>query len=460
MQLLAVLDLRGRPVELAPRRLEVDPDVVRTVRDIVARVRAEGDAALHDLTARLDGADLRARGLFASPEELAAVEGAVGPELAGAIDRLVERVSDLHARQVPREWWGEGPGYRFGEVVRPLRRVGCYVPGGRAAYPSTVVMTVVPARVAGVEEVVVATPPRPDGSLPAAVLYAARRAGATEVLKVGGAQAVAALAYGTESVRPVDKVVGPGNLYVTLAKREVAGDVGVDGLAGPSELVVVADASADPVLVAADLLAQAEHDPLAAATLVTTDRELPGAVARALECELSRAEREEVVRAALGHARAVLVEDEADAARAVDALAPEHLQVVLAHPEPFLERVRNAGAVFLGPASAVPFGDYGVGSNHVLPTMGTARFSSGLRASDFVTVRAVVALSPEGAARLAPEAALLARAEGLPGHARAVELRATPPASPGSAAPLAGPAEDIRGIEGPRWDEGRAEGGS
>ncbi|HXF56947.1 MAG TPA: histidinol dehydrogenase, partial [Actinomycetota bacterium] len=426
---LLVVDLRGRPVELAPRRLEVDPDLVRAVREIVARVRAEGDAALHDLTARFDGADLRARGLFASPEEIEAALGATDPELARAIDRMAERVADLHARQLPREWWAEGPGYRFGEVVRPLRRVGCYVPGGRAAYPSTVVMTVVPARVAGVEEVVVATPPRPDGSLPATVLYAARRAGATEVLKVGGAQAVAALAYGTESVRPVDKVVGPGNLYVTLAKREVAGDVGIDGLAGPSELVVVADSSADPLLVAADLLAQAEHDPLAAATLVTTDPELPGAVARALEAELARADRGDVVRAALRQARAVLVEDEAAAARAVDALAPEHLQVVLARPEPFLGRVRNAGAVFLGPASAVPFGDYGVGSNHVLPTMGSARFSSGLRASDFVTVRAVVALSAEGSGRLAPEVARLARAEGLPGHARAVELRAAAPAA-------------------------------
>jgi histidinol dehydrogenase len=441
-ELLTVLDLRGRPLDLAPRRAELDPEVTRVVRNIVARVRAEGDAALFDLTHRFDGPDLRPRGLFATREEFGEARRAVGPDLARAIDRMVERLRDLHARQLPAEWWAEGPGYRFGEVVRPLRRVGCYVPGGRAAYPSTVAMTVVPARVAGVEEVVVATPPHPDGTLPPAVLYAADRAGASEVLKVGGAQAVAALAYGTESVRPADKVVGPGNVYVTAAKREVAGDVGVDGLAGPSELVVVADRSADPVTLAADLVAQAEHDPLAAATLVTAEEDLAASVAEALQAEVAEADRREVVAEALRHARAVLVEDRTAAARVVDLLAPEHLQVVVEDPWGFLATVRNAGAVFLGAASAVPFGDYGVGSNHVLPTMGTARFSSGLRAADFVTVRAVVALSPEAAEALAPEVARVARAEGLPGHARAVEVRASgarrTPAPNGSAAPLGG----------------------
>ena len=231
------------------------------------------------------------------------------------------------------------------------------------------------------------------------------------------------MAYGTVSVPRVDVIVGPGNVYVTAAKREVAGDVGIDSLAGPSELVIVADETADPIVLAADLVAQAEHDPLATTTVVTTDVDVATSIGRALEAEVARAARREVVASSIEHARAVVVEDLARAARAVDELAPEHLQVVVRDPREFLSNVRNAGAVFLGPASAVPFGDYGAGSNHVLPTMGTARFASGLRAADFVTVSSVVEVSSDAAARLAPEIAAMARAEGLDGHARAVEVR-------------------------------------
>jgi len=421
---LELLDLRDRRERLEPRGLEIDPSVADAVRGIIERVRAEGDEALFDLTLKFDGADLRQTGLTVSPEEFQRAEEAVPSELKAALDALVDRLTDLHRRQLPMEWWDERDGVRFGEIVRPLARAGCYVPGGRAEYPSSVAMTVVPAIVAGVEGVVVCTPPSPDGSIHPAVLYAAARAGATAVAKVGGAQAVAALAFGTASIQAVDRIVGPGNVYVTEAKRQVAGFVGIDGLAGPTELAVVADASADPAWVAADLVAQAEHDPEALAVLVAFDADVVDQVKQALVAEVARAGRSDVVKAALAHARTVLVADDDQAVEVVDGLAPEHLHVVLADAAPFAQRIRNAGAIFVGGFTPVPFGDYGVASNHVLPTAGTARFASGLRASDFVKVSSVVEVSDGAAARLAPEVARIALAEGLPGHARAVEIRA------------------------------------
>jgi histidinol dehydrogenase len=421
---LELLDLRDRRERLEPRSLEIDPSVADAVRGIIERVRAEGDEALFDLTLKFDGADLRQTGLTVSPQEFQRAEETVPSELKAALDALVDRLTDLHRRQLPMEWWDEHDGVRFGEIVRPLARAGCYVPGGRAAYPSSVTMTVVPAVVAGVEGVVVCTPPSPDGSIHPAVLYAAARAGATAVAKVGGAQAVAALAFGTASIQAVDRIVGPGNVYVTEAKRQVAGFVGIDGLAGPTELAVVADASADPAWVAADLVAQAEHDPEALAVLVAFDGDVVDQVEQALQAEVARAGRSDVVKAALAHARTVLVADDDQAVEVLDRLAPEHLHVVVADAPAFAQRIRNAGAIFVGGFTPVPFGDYGVASNHVLPTAGTARFSSGLRAADFVKVSSVVEVTDEAAARLAPEVARIALAEGLPGHARAVEIRA------------------------------------
>jgi len=421
---LELLDLRDRRERLEPRSLEIDPAVADTVRGIIERVRAEGDEALFDLTLKFDGADLREAGLTVSPQEFQRAEETVPLELKAALDALVDRLTDLHRRQLPMEWWDERDGVRFGEIVRPLARAGCYVPGGRAEYPSSVAMTVVPAVVAGVEGVVVCTPPSPDGSIHPAVLYAAARGGATAVAKVGGAQAVAALAFGTASIQAVDRIVGPGNVYVTEAKRQVAGFVGIDGLAGPTELAVVADASADPAWIATDLVAQAEHDPEALAVLVAFDGNVVDRVGQALEAEVARAGRGDVVKAALAHARTVLVADDDQAVEVLDRLAPEHLHVVMADAPAFAKRIRNAGAIFVGAFTPVPFGDYGVASNHVLPTAGTARFSSGLRAADFVTVSSVVEVSDGAAARLAPEVARIALAEGLPGHARAVEIRA------------------------------------
>jgi histidinol dehydrogenase len=421
---LELLDLRDRRERLEPRTLEIDPSVADAVHRIIERVRAEGDEALFDLTLKFDGADLRQTGLTVSPQEFQRAEETVPTELKAGLDALTDRLTDLHRRQLPVEWWDERDGVRFGEIVRPVAMAGCYVPGGRAQYPSSVAMTVVPAVVAGVEGVVVCTPPSPDGSIHPAVLYAAARAGATAVAKVGGAQAVAALAFGTESVQAVDRIVGPGNVYVTEAKRQVAGFVGIDGLAGPTELAVVADASADPAWVAADLVAQAEHDPEALAVLVAFDGAVVDQVGRALEAEVARAGRSKVVKAALTNARTVLVADDDQAVEVLDRLAPEHLHVVVADAPAFAQRIRNAGAIFVGGFTPVPFGDYGVASNHVLPTAGTARFSSGLRAADFVKVSSVVEVSDEAAARLAPEVARIALAEGLPGHARAVEIRA------------------------------------
>jgi histidinol dehydrogenase len=421
---LELLDLRDRRERLERRSLEIDPSVAETVRGIIERVRVEGDEALFDLTLKFDGADLRDAGLTVSPQEFQRAEETVPPELKAALDALIDRLTDLHRRQLPMEWWDEREGVRFGEIVRPLARAGCYVPGGRVEYPSSVAMTVVPAVVAGVEGVMVCTPPSPDGSIHPAVLYAAARAGATAVAKVGGAQAVAALAFGTASIQAVDRIVGPGNVYVTEAKRQVAGFVGIDGLAGPTELAVVADASADPSWIATDLVAQAEHDPEALAVLVAFDGDVVDRVEQALEAEVARAGRGEVVKAALAHARIVLVADDDQAVELLDRLAPEHLHVVMADAPAFAQRIRNAGAIFVGGFTPVPFGDYGVASNHVLPTAGTARFSSGLRAADFVRVASVVEVSDGAAARLAPEVARIALAEGLPGHARAVEIRA------------------------------------
>ena len=423
--MLELLDLRTRRERLEPRRLEIDPSVERTVREIVARVLAEGDEALLDLILRFDGADLRERGLVVTPAEFEEAEEVVPTAQKAAIDHLVERLEDLHRRQLPVEWVDEHGGIRFGELVKPIRAVGCYVPGGRAVYPSSVAMTVVPAAVAGVEEIVVTTPPSNDGTVHPVVRYAAVRAGATRLVKVGGAQAVAALAFGTDSVPAVDKVVGPGNVYVTEAKRQLNGVIGIDALAGPSELVLIADSGADPAFLAADLVAQAEHDPQAETTFVTPDPDLLDSTLKALDAEVARAGRREIVERALSdRGRAVLVADLDQAIGVANDLAPEHLQIVTQGPRALAVRARAAGAIFLGPWTPVPFGDYGVASNHVLPTSGTARFSSGLRASDFVTVSSVVEMSEDAAVALAPEVSEIGRSEGLAGHARAVEVRA------------------------------------
>jgi histidinol dehydrogenase len=422
--MIALLDLRERGGRLEPTRLEIDPATSETVREILQRVFVEGDEVLIDLAAQFDKVDLSKTGVLVTDEELAAAEAATPVELRRALDELMERLRDLAIRQIPTDWWAERDGVRFGEIVRPLRTIGCYVPGGRARYPSTVAMTVVPAVVAGVEEIVVCTPAQRDGKVPAAVLYAAARAGATHIAKTGGAQAVAAMAYGTESIPAVDRIVGPGNVYVTEAKRQVAGFVGIDGLAGPSELAIVASGEVDPRVVALDLIAQAEHDPEAATYFLTPDEALCEKVQAALEDELPNAGRAEIVQQALTRTKLLLVRDLDHAVDVVNDVAAEHVLLLVPDPDALLPGIRNAGAVFLGPWTAVPYGDYGVASNHVLPTAGTARFSSGLRAADYVTVSSVIEMSPEAARRFTPGTSAIARAEGLVGHAKAMDARA------------------------------------
>ena len=330
-------------------RRPVDAQVRAEARAILSRVRAGGDAALLALTRELDGADLTH--LRLPSEQLEQDAGAIPSGLAGAIERAAERLRALAAAQLPSPWQAESEGVRYGEVVTPLARVGCYVPGGRAAYPSTVLMTAVPAAVAGVEEIVVCTPPDPSGAVDPAVLFACATTGVREVYRLGGAQAIAAMAYGTETIRPVERIVGPGNAWVTAAKAEVAGVVGIDGLTGPTELVVVADGSADPTVLAADLIAQAEHAPDAEAYVVTWDEPLVPAVRAALRVETETAHRREILDRALTLARALLVRDAAQAATVADRIAPEHLQVVVAGPRGFLERCRRYGAAFLGPST-------------------------------------------------------------------------------------------------------------
>ncbi len=421
---MSVRDERDPSVVPTPARTVLAPEVVDGAAEICGRVRAEGDAALIALTQQHDGVDITGR-IEVPREEWEQAGAEVPAGVRSALENMAGRLRDLHQRQLPAEWEAESAGVRFGEVVNALDSAGCYVPGGRAAYPSTVLMTAIPARVAGVDRVVVCTPPAGgSGTVPAEVLLAASIAEVDAVFRVGGAQAVAALAYGTESIEAVSKIVGPGNAWVTAAKKEVAGLVGIDGLAGPSELVIVADSSADPAVLAVDLTAQAEHDPDARATLIALDESLVARVRELLEEETRRSPRAAILTKALDHASLLTATDEDDAARIVDSLAPEHLEVVTSSPAAFLGKVRFFGAAFLGPMTPVPFGDYGVGSNHVLPTMGTARFTSGLRSADFVVVSSFVEVSgDEGLAAFGPDVEVLARSEGLDAHARTSEIR-------------------------------------
>jgi histidinol dehydrogenase len=429
---MRILDARTLGVEGIARAVErppsqVPPEVARAVEDIIAAVRSRGDAALWELSARLDRFDPpSAAGLAIAPEELSAAERELDPAVRAALAYAAERIERYHAAVLPKSWrLTDEHGSVLGQEVRPLERIGIYVPGGRAAYPSTVLMTAVPARVAGVREIVLVTPPGPGGRVPAAVLAAARVAGVTEGWRIGGAQAVAALAYGTATIRRVDKIVGPGNVYVALAKTRVFGDVGIDMVAGPSEVVVVADRAADPAWIAADLLAQAEHDPMARALLITDAAELLPRVEAALIAQLETLPRRAIAGESLAANGAfVLVSDLEAAVDVANRLAPEHLELMVAVPAALLPRVRHAGAVFLGAHTPEVVGDYVAGPNHVLPTAGTARFASPLGTEDFVKRSSVIEYSPSGLAAALPHLASLAQVEGLEGHGRAAELRA------------------------------------
>ncbi|MDH7487699.1 MAG: histidinol dehydrogenase [Anaerolineae bacterium] len=412
--------LRARLGELFGR--ELSPQ--EAVAQIVADVHQRGDAALRDYTRRIDGVSLDA--FAANAAAIEAAYQATPAALREALHLAADRIRAFHEREPRRSWleWDEEGG-ALGQLLRPLRRVGVYVPGGRAAYPSSLLMTVIPAQVAGVEEIVVTTPPGPEGKGSPAILAAARVVGLEQVFLLGGAQAVAALAYGTESVPRVDKVVGAGGLFVTLAKKLVYGDVGIDGLYGPTETLLIADETANPALAAADLLAQAEHDPLATALLITTSPRLAQAVQAEVERQLPALERAETIAEALGGQGAIIVVANLDEALDLaNEAAPEHLCLSVADPWPLLGRVRNAGGVFVGQWAAEALGDYIVGPSHAMPTGGTARFASPLHVRDFLKVTSLFAPAETTVRRLAAAAQALACAEGLTAHAAAVQMRA------------------------------------
>ncbi len=405
----------------------------QAVARILADVRQRRDAALHEWTQRLDGVALAQ---FQVPQaQLEAAWHALPEDLRAALEQAAARIRRFHEQQPVTSWITQDLGGTLGLLARPLERVGVYAPGGSAPLPSTVLMAVLPARVAGVAQVLVVTPPRPveiyGASWPAhpALLAAAHLAAADAVYLLGGAQAIAALAYGTESVPQVDKIVGPGNLFVTLAKKQVYGVVGIDGLAGPTETLIVADHTANPAWVAADLLAQAEHDPLAAAILLTPSAPLLDAVEAELQRQVPRRARADVIRAALaGRSGAVLTQDLPQALDLANAYAPEHLALAVADPWRWLPHVRHAGCVFLGEHSYEVLGDYVAGTNHILPTDGSARYASGLTVLDFVKWIGVVGLDPATARALGPAAARLADAEALDAHAAAARARLDPSA--------------------------------
>jgi histidinol dehydrogenase len=401
------------------------------VSAIVEEVRRRGDAAVIDFTKRFDGVELRPDQLRVSPDEVAAAT--VPAPLQAALAEAARRIEAFHRHQLPRSWWMQDEhGSWLGQQVTALERVGCYVPGGTAAYPSTVLMNLIPARVAGVRELVVVSPPDAEGHLPPAVLAAARLVGASEVYRVGGAQAVAALAYGTDAIPAVDKIVGPGNVYVALAKRLVFGDVGIDLVAGPSEVVVVADRTASAAHVAADLLAQAEHDPMARAVCLTDDLELGAAVVTAVGRQCPALPRAAIAEAAIRrHGAVVVTRSLAEAVALANRLAPEHLELAVADPFAWLPAVRHAGAIFLGVHTPEVVGDYLAGPNHVLPTAATARFASGLSVEDFVKRSSVIHYTPAGLRAAWPHLAALAAAEGLHGHGEAARLRLDDPEAGG-----------------------------
>ena len=408
---------------LATKR-DTEADVARVVAEILAEVRARGDAALIDYTERFDRIRLTPETLRIPAAEIAAAAANCPREVVDALELAAERIEAHHRRQLPADLdYTDEAGLRLGHRWTAVAAAGLYVPGGTAAYPSSVLMTALPAKVAGVARRVMVVP-APDGNLNPLVLAAAHLAGVTEAYRVGGAQAVGALAYGTETIRPVDKIVGPGNVYVAAAKRQVFGTVGIDMIAGPSEILVVADAANDPAWIAADLLAQAEHDTAAQAILMTDDAGFAEAVADAVEARLARLERRAVAGASWDAHGAIILLADFDAAPAlIDRVAPEHLALALADPDALAARVRNAGAIFLGRHTPEALGDYLAGPNHVLPTARSARFSSGLSVLDFMKRSSLIACTPEGLKSLGPATIALARAEGLEAHALSVAIR-------------------------------------
>mgnify|MGYP002510275350 CR=1 FL=1 len=406
------------------RKSAFNAQAMEVATGIVEDVRQRGDACLLELTEKFDGVKLES--LRVSQEKFDAAVAACDPVLAGALEQAAAQIRGFHERQLEQSWFAvREDGALVGAKVTPLDSVGVYVPGGRALYPSTLLMNALPASVAGVERIVVVNPPLPDGGIDPAIAKACELAGVTEVYQVGGAQAIAALAYGTEQIAAVDKVTGPGNAFVAAAKKLVSGDVGIDMIAGPSEVCVVADETADPELVAIDLMAQAEHDPLATCYLVTFSEEYSEKVRSAIYELTKRSTRKEITTSSLvDQGLIVICNDLPQALEAVNVIAPEHLELHIANPMESLGAIRHAGAIFMGEWTPEAVGDYVAGPNHTLPTGGTARFSSPLAVEQFIKKSSVIQYSPQALAADAPAIIAIADHEGLWAHARSVEMRA------------------------------------
>jgi len=394
--------------------------VPEVVNRIIGEVRDKGDKALFDYTERLDG--VRLDSLEVDRREVVAAYDITGKKLVSALEFAARRIWDFHV--ACEQKIGIFPIDRhLRQQILPLQRVGLYVPGGTAAYPSTVLMMAIPAKVAGVGEIIMVSPPGKDGKIPASTLVAAYIAKVNRIFKLGGAQAIAALAFGTESIPRVDKICGPGNIFVTLAKKMVYGTVDIDGLEGPSEIVIVADEKANPALCAADLLAQAEHDPLASIILITTSADLTDQVDKEIEIQLGKLKRRSTARAVIDRGMLVLVDDMAQAVELVNLFAPEHLSIMASDASALVPKIRNAGCIFVGENSPVVLGDYVAGPSHVLPTGGSARFGSPLGVADFLKVTNIIALDKPAMRKLSQAAVVIAKAEGLDAHAQAVTLR-------------------------------------
>ena len=397
-----------------------------SVNAILANVKENGDKALFQYTKDFDKADINASNIKVTEEEIKeAYDRLENPELVQVIRRSLKNIKEYHEKQKQYSWFDSKPdGSILGQKVTPLSRVGVYVPGGKAAYPSSVLMNVIPAKVAGVEQIVMVTPPGKDGKVNPTTLVAANEAGVDVIYKVGGAQAIAALAYGTESITKVDKIVGPGNIYVALAKKAVFGYVSIDSVAGPSEILVLADETANPRYVAADLLSQAEHDELASAILVTTSEELANKVSEYVDMFVSKLKRKEILQKSLDNYGYILVTDTMQAAiDTANDIASEHLEIVTKNPFDTMTRIKNAGAIFLGENSSEPLGDYFAGPNHVLPTNGTAKFFSPLSVDDFIKKSSIISYSREALEPLSEDIQKFAKAEGLTAHANSIRVR-------------------------------------
>ena len=395
------------------------------VRVILDAVKDRGDEALFEYTKKFDGADINASNILVTEDEIKEAYEAVDSGLIEVIRKALANIRSYHEKQMQYSWFDSRPdGTILGQKVTALARVGVYVPGGKAAYPSSVLMNIMPAKVAGVDEIIMVTPPGKDGKVTPTTLVAAKEAGADKVYKAGGAQAVAALAYGTQSIPKVDKIVGPGNIYVALAKKAVYGHVSIDSIAGPSEILVLADATADPRYVAADLLSQAEHDELASAILVTTSMELAEKVSDWTDTFIRELSRGEIMQKSLDNYGHILVADNMeDAIDAANEIASEHLEIMTENPFEVMTKIRNAGAIFIGKYSSEPLGDYFAGPNHVLPTNGTAKFFSPLSVDDFIKKSSIISYSRDALEKIHTDIEQFAEAEQLTAHANSIKVR-------------------------------------